>query len=313
MTLQTERYPNARRLAEVCAVSRRTIYRDLATLEAAGIQVLYCPDRQGYQLASECLLQPLQLDDYEALALLLISRCSQRDWPLGLGRHARSGLGKVVGALPPHLRTRITRCTELLPDEPSAAETGGPKRPTTDQAILFSLLNRKVLYLQFRNPHTGEAITTRLAAYRIARIAGEWSLVGYSSFHGRVRIFDLESVEKAEPTDELYAIPPRFRLERRGLADEPPSRSTHSHDVYLRLNSSAVWMIQGVPGDEDRRLNWQQNGDLELFLRVEISQAFICWILGFGDQVEVIKPDELREAVRQRASRIAQIHGPNLP
>ena len=66
MILQSERFPNARRLAEACAVSRRTIYRDLAILEAAGISVLYQPERQGYQLARDCLLQPTQLDDKEA-------------------------------------------------------------------------------------------------------------------------------------------------------------------------------------------------------------------------------------------------------
>ena len=54
MILQSERFPNARRLAEACAVSRRTIYRDLTILEAAGISVLYRPDRQGYQLARDC-------------------------------------------------------------------------------------------------------------------------------------------------------------------------------------------------------------------------------------------------------------------
>ena len=55
MILQSERFPNARRLAEACEVSRRTIYRDLAILEAAGIEVLYQPERQGYQLARELL------------------------------------------------------------------------------------------------------------------------------------------------------------------------------------------------------------------------------------------------------------------
>ena len=51
--LQTERCPNARRLAEICEVSRRTIYRDLAALAGAGIAVIYRSDRQGYQLAQE--------------------------------------------------------------------------------------------------------------------------------------------------------------------------------------------------------------------------------------------------------------------
>jgi len=310
MILQAERYPNARRLAEACAVSRRTIYRDLATLEAAGIQVLYRPDRQGYHLARECLLQPLQLDDHEALALLIMSRSSRADEPFGLGRHAQSALAKVVQALPPQLRARITRCGELLPDEAAAVDTGQPERRATDEAILSGLMQRRVLRLRSRESNTGDARSTKLALYRVARIAGRWSLVGYSSFHGCVRIFDLQSIEKAEPTDEPYSIPPRFRLERLCVAEDNQDRSTRGDDVQLRFKPPAVSLIQGVPQGEDRRLNWAPGGELDLFLRVEISEEFVCWILGFGDQIEVIRPQALRDAVREHAERIAGLHGP---
>jgi predicted DNA-binding transcriptional regulator YafY len=220
MILQTERFPNARRLAEICGVSRRTIYRDLSTLEAAGIQVIYSPDRQGYQLARECLLQPLQLDDYEAIALLLMSRCALADEPLGLAREARSGMAKVVGALHPQLRDQIIGCSELVREEPAASAIRDSQRHPTEQAILSALLHRRILRLRARDPKTGETFDTNLATYRLARIAGEWSLVGYSSHHGCVRIVDLRSIEKAELTDDSYSIPPRFRLERLSPDDQ---------------------------------------------------------------------------------------------
>jgi predicted DNA-binding transcriptional regulator YafY len=312
MILQTERYPNARRLAEVCAVSRRTIYRDLATLDAAGIRVMYHPDRQGYQLARECLLPPLQLDDLEALALLIMSRFWQADEPFGLARHARSGLAKIIRALPPQLRDRITRCGELLPEEPAPVEIGESRRHAILHTILSSLLNRKVFRLRSRDPQTGEAISTQLAAYRIARIAGEWSLVGYSSFHGGVRIFGIRCVEAAAPIDEPYAIPPRFRMGSHSsdVAADNPGRFEFRHDVLLRFKSPAISMIDAAPAGETRCVRWDASGELELALRVEISENLVCWILGFGDQIEVIRPEELREAVRQRALSIALRNGP---
>ncbi len=310
MILQAERYPNARRLADACAVSRRTIYRDLATLEAAGIQVLYRPDRQGYQLARDCLLQPLQLDEHEALALLIMSRSSRAIEPFGLARYAQSALAKVVQALPPQIRTTITRCGELLPDETSTGDSCQSERREVDETIVSGLLHRRALRLQFHDPKSGDAILTKLAIYRVARITGRWSLVGYSSFHGCARIVDLQTVEKAEPTDEPYSIPPRFRLERLAVAEETQDRFTGGDDVELRFKPAAVAQIEGVPQGEGQRLNWADGGELELFLRVEVSDELVRWILGFGDQIEVIRPQELRDAVRNRAARIAQLHGP---
>lgn len=310
MILQTERFPNARRLAEACAVSRRTIYRDLATLEAAGIRVVYCPDRQGYQLARDCLLGPLQLDDFEAVGLLMVTRFYQASEPFGLARHARSGVAKVVGALPPQLRARVAQCSELLPDETNSVEPIEPKQRAIDQAILSALLRRRIVRLRVRDRQRGEVITTHLAVYRIARIGGDWALVGYSSHHGSLRSFELQSIEHAEPLDEPYSIPPRFRLERLGLHETKEGRSTPGQDVQLRVKSADLSLIERMPRTGEEHLCWKSSGELELSLHSEIIDDFVCWVLGSGDQVEVIRPQELRELVRIRANRIAESHGP---
>src|SRR5690349_14951068 len=100
MAIQSDRFPNARELAERCEVSRRTIYRDLDTLAAAGIPVRYRPDRQGYQLARGCSLPLPSLDEKEALALLIMARQWKGGAGLDLLRHARDGAVKLVQALP---------------------------------------------------------------------------------------------------------------------------------------------------------------------------------------------------------------------
>ena len=146
MILQSERFPNARRLAEACAVSRRTIYRDLGILDAAGISVLYRPDRQGYELVRGCLLQPIQLEEKEALALLIVSRLGCSDDPFGFLRHARSGLAKVVQALPGELRDRISCSGELIAEETADLQLP-PDRPPIYETILGALSRRQRLRL----------------------------------------------------------------------------------------------------------------------------------------------------------------------
>src|SRR5271157_474765 len=86
--LQTERCPNASRLAEICEVSRRTIYRDLATLASAGINVVYRPDRQGYELSRHLFLQPPRLENREVLGLIVLCRQWGSGDDLGLYEHA---------------------------------------------------------------------------------------------------------------------------------------------------------------------------------------------------------------------------------
>ncbi len=67
--------PQRAELAERCEVSRRTIYRDLETLAAAGIPVHYRPERQGYQLARGYSFPlPDALTRRKCLALLALAR-----------------------------------------------------------------------------------------------------------------------------------------------------------------------------------------------------------------------------------------------
>jgi len=308
MILQTERYPNAQRLAEACAVSRRTIYRDLATLEAAGIQVRYRADYQGYELARECLLRPLQLDDHEALALLILIRSSRADEPFGLARHARSALAKVLQVLPPELRGRITRCGELLADEPAPIEVAQPEQRAIDETILIALMDRRVLRVDLYDRTIGATFQTNLAPFRVSRIAGRWTLAGHSSFHGCAQIFDLGNIQMAVITEQTYSIPPRFRQVHfeRPESDQDPSAQVE--DVKLRFSPASLSMIRGGPEGEDWRLTSAPGGEFELSCRLAISDAFVCWILGFGEHVEVIRPVELRDAVRKQAERIAQLH-----
>jgi len=306
MILQSERFPNARRLAEACAVSRRTIYRDLTILEMAGLSVLYRPDRQGYQLARDCMLQPTQLDDKEALALLIITRLGIAQDPFGLLLAARSAVAKVVQALPGGQRSRITSCGELIADDPAILEIP-PERQPIYATILSALSQRKRLRLWYRERKEGAVATTRLSLYRLARIRSQWSLVGHSSSHHEIRIFVVPWIQRTELTDEPYSIPPRFRLDR-FLRKSGRGRPAPLFEVRLRFTPEVAPALRDTPWQSDQMFRHGPGGGLELFLKIETLDEILPWVLGFGDQVEVLEPEQLRAALRGLAERVVRIH-----
>ena len=210
--LQTERCPNARRLAEICEVSRRTIYRDLATLASAGINVVYRPDRQGYELARHLFLQPPRLEEREILGLLVLCRQWGPGDDLGLYQHANRAVDKLVQALPGEIRSRVQAAAEVLGDAPKRPETS-PQRAEIDQQILIALDRRRQARLWIiEDPSTVQ--TTKLAIYRLARLQEGWCLVGRSTHHRGVIVIPVARIERVELTADPYTIPPRFNLER---------------------------------------------------------------------------------------------------
>jgi predicted DNA-binding transcriptional regulator YafY len=310
MILQSERFPNASRLAEACAVSRRTIYRDLGILDAAGISVLYHPDRQGYELVRGCLLQPIQLEEKEALALLIVSRLGCSDDPFGILRHARNGLAKVVQALPGELRDRISRSGELIVEETTDLLLP-PDRLPIYETILGALSRRLRLRLWYLAEDSSQVLTTKLSLYRLTRIRGQWSLVGHSSSHREVRLFPVPYIQRLELTEEPYTIPPRFRLERFLGKSSNSQQCPPRQDVQLRFSSRVAPAVRDTLRQREQKLSSGPRGELELSISVEVLDEIVVWVLGFGDQVEVLKPEALRSAVRDWAEQIARIHTRN--
>jgi predicted DNA-binding transcriptional regulator YafY len=311
MILQSERYPNARRLAEACAVSRRTIYRDLATLDAAGITVLYRPERQGYQLARDDFLRPPQLLEEEAMALVLLSRHNGLDRRFGLQPHARTGAAKVVQVLPEEIRGRVIRSSELLEEE-ALDNHDADERRKIYELILRALSARKRLRLCYRDDEADKTLATILSIYRLARIARQWCLVGRSSAHKEIRSFLIARIEHLEMTDESYTIPPRFQMDR-FLARTHRHLATKPREVILRFRAGMTSSLEQDVRDGCEKLVRNPEGSVELTLVIDAVDEIVLWVIGFGDQVEVVEPAELRAAVRNLIERMAQVYRGDRP
>jgi predicted DNA-binding transcriptional regulator YafY len=306
MILQSQRFPNARRLAEMCGVSRRTIYRDLTTLETAGLSIVYIPERQGYELGRECLLQPPQLDEHEALALLVASQFGSIPDPFGSLLPVRAALTKVFQSLPSGLRNQLADGGELIAQTPAVSEAPKERR-AIHQAILNALLRRQRLRLSYRDDGQGAESTTNFGLYRLVRLEGQWALVGHSSADGCIRLYWLPWVEGAEPTGEAYSIPPRFQL-RRFLAKQQPTRGDRMTEVHLRFSARLAAVVRDMPESIGQEKRPGPAGSLELILKVERFDEVVHWVLSFGDQVEVLAPEELRKAVCDWAEQIIRRH-----
>jgi predicted DNA-binding transcriptional regulator YafY len=313
MILQTGRFPNAQRLADECAVSRRTIYRDLATLDAAGIPVLYRPDRQGYQLARQGILQPAQLDDQEALAMVLLSRLRPAELGFGLLHHAQAGIDKVIQALPREIRCRVMLGSELIDAESASLQLPGHRRRIYE-AIWSALTQRRRIRLWYREDSDEQLVTTKFSLYRLARVTRCWCIVGRSTSHREIRLLRLPWIDRVEVTDEPYTIPPRFRLNR-WLNRSSQSADGHTPgEVQVRFTSFAGPLVV----DDDLRIDeasGRRAGSeaCDLFTADPVEDETVAWILSLGGQVKVLKPDQLRLAVRETALRIAQLHAEQGP
>ena len=312
LALGAGRCPNARQLAEMCEVSRRTIYRDLDVLELAGVPIRYRPDRQGYELPSGFGFTPPALEEFEAAALLVAAGDSGDG--LGQATAARTAARKLLLALPTEVRERVRGLLETVGTQVPASSPA-PDRRAVYEAILQSLgrgLQVRAWYLEGE----GEAPeATKLSPYRLARGPTSWALLGRSSLHRGVRSFSLARIVKAELTDDPYAIPPRFAPAHdfSSFAGLTPGPRPGRLEVQLRISRRVAPEFLEAPGRPLREVERLADGVVVVRFDAETLDESLARILPWADQVEVLAPPELRARIAEVAGRISLIHATPRP
>lgn len=129
-SLRRRRYAvSGRVLADELGVSLRTIYRDIAALQAQGA-LIEGEAGVGYVLRPGYTLPPLMFTPEEIEALVLGTRWVVDRADESLAMAGRNALSKIRAVVPAHIRERLETNTLLIPTQP---------RPVVDGKLVESL------------------------------------------------------------------------------------------------------------------------------------------------------------------------------
>jgi predicted DNA-binding transcriptional regulator YafY len=125
-------------LAAELGISLRTLYRDIAALQAQGAEIEGTPGR-GFRLKPGFLLPPLMFPEEEIEALVLGTRWVAARTDPTLSRAGRSALARIAAVLPPDMRDQLEQTALFVPDVRSLAQPlkpdGPPLLPRLREAI----------------------------------------------------------------------------------------------------------------------------------------------------------------------------------
>jgi predicted DNA-binding transcriptional regulator YafY len=189
-------------LADELAISLRTLYRDIQTLNAQGAHIDGEPG-VGYILRPGFMLPPLMFSEDEIEALVLGGRwvAAQRDEPLG--KAARNALSKIAAVLPDDLQRSLETSSLHVASQPPAA--GDTELPTIRQAIRTERKLR-ITYTDEKERRTRRTIwPIALGFFERIRVVAAWCETRRDYRH-----FRTDRIRSLDMTDSRY---PRRRSE----------------------------------------------------------------------------------------------------
>ncbi|MFH1303180.1 MAG: WYL domain-containing protein [Planctomycetota bacterium] len=307
--LQSGRVYNSAQLANECDVSRRTVFRDLSTLQESGIYVLYDEEKQGYTLPWRTILNFKDLTSEEVLALLVL--CQNLDKTIvGLPIHqiARSASTKVLNSLPDTLRENVIDAAQSIsiwfpPFNPSSCNGIHYKN------LFKATIGKKNVRIQYTCPKEQKTISTMLSPYHIFYSNREWYVVGRSSIDRGIQVLPILKIMKLEVLDETFQKPSRFNLDRYlGSSWDPTHRSRKTFPVKIRFEKSVADHVSLMKWDESQEIRKLTGGAIEFRARVDCLERIADWALSFGDQAEVLSPRPFRNLVKERIAAMSHIY-----
>ncbi|MFN8093815.1 MAG: YafY family protein [Vicinamibacteria bacterium] len=196
----------ARRLADVLGVSPRTVYRDVADLQLAGVPIEGAAG-VGYALRRGADVPPLMFTREELEALVVGARLTEAFAGRRLAEAARHALTKIEAVLPDELKRRRERSRIIAPPVRSRAVV----RARLD--LLHEAIDeRRVVRLVYAPPDQ-EARAREVEPLSLAFWGGVWTLGAWCRLRQAFRNFRVDRIVEQEATGESFPDDPA-----RGLA-----------------------------------------------------------------------------------------------
>lgn len=315
MLLQARRPRTAQELADELGVSRRTVFRDLNTLEDAGVPCREVgmdgprgranPGGGGYRIEKGFHLPPTSLSVAEVLGLLHLAKATgaQRDRPLHAA--ALSGIYKLISTVPDPVRGVCSEMMANVSVNPGATVDGDIE--SRHYTVLQTCADQgKRCEVVYQPPIDAEAQRFSLDPYALHHANRAWYVLGKTCLHQEVRVLKLLRIAELQPTEQSFTRPRGFSVASKLGSAWQLIPEGKVHKIELEFSRRVATNVSEVKWHHSQEHTTLADGRCVLRFEVDGLHEIAWWICGYADQVVVRKPKKLAELVGDMHRRAAE-------
>lgn len=300
LRLQNRRLITAEALAETFDVSVRTIYRDMRSLEAAGVP-LGAEAGKGYFLADGFNLPPVKLTRTEASALLLSHKLVAQYTDAGLQEAHEQAMEKIKAVLDPEAQRDIERMENAVQVRLNFQRT--PDQGPWLSEIQRSLRLQRPVRITYLRQHPESRSVRIVEPIGLCHYSRSWHLIGWCRLREAYRDFRTDRIESIE------VLPQAIEGEHIGLSAYF-DQLAEQYPLYMcevRFFPGALSTLgdfRYVMGFVDETP--VGDGTVHMRFLYPSLDGFARWLLTYTDQVEIMGSDQLRIQYQKLVDSINQ-------
>jgi len=171
-----------------------------------------------------------------------------------------------------------------------------------------AIVSRKAARLVYISFHEKRQIRQTVFPLRLLFVNRAWYLIAYAPKHGQRRTFKLGRIRKLTVTDRTFVPPEDVDAEEPFGAAWNMIPEGKLHDVHLHFRRMVAGNVAEVQWHPSQQVEWNDDGSIEFRVTVDGLREITWWVLGYGDQAEVVEPAELRRRIGQVAAGVVAMY-----
>ena len=288
-------------LATQCAVTTRTIRRDLQALEEAGFPLYddrthddgrtrWRVNGQPFKgLASGLTVSELCALYFSRTLLESLSGTPFRD-------EVESAFDKLASVLTPHMRQFLDQLPRVIATKADPMRRkDDPRQQQLIARALEATLHVRQAQLTYYSKSSDRTKTYLIHPYRLAYAQGGLYLLAYVPEYREVRTFAIERVQDLSLLEERFT--PIEELPHEAF---PHSLGVHSgppEPIEIEFEPAVVDYVRAREWHPSQQLREGAGGTLLVSLNVCRDRALQSWILSFGPFARVTAPETLAREI----------------
>lgn len=297
--LQSQRVVKARDIAEMFSISLRTVYRDIRTLEEAGIPIL-SEAGVGYSIMKGYFLPPIMFTHDEAVALLTAQKFVEKMADKSTNSAYTNAMIKIKAVLKLSEKDSLEHLDSRIEVLKRTQDSSISLNSETFQTVLRSISEHLISTITYNAGNTGELTKRNVEPIGVFFIDDQWHMIAFCHLRNAYRNFRLDRVNQITLTNN------KFEIDHPTLKDylQQVSKSKQLETIVISFDNSVV-------GYTDRQKYYFgfvnsdsiKNKTIMTFLTNQIDEM-AHWLLMFTDQIEILSPDILSLKVKALVSKL---------
>jgi len=292
----------ARELADKFEVSIRTIYRDFDAMNMAGIPVIsYSGNNGGFGILENYRLDRRLLTPQDVEAILTTLHGVNRTLE---DKSLSQAMDKIASLIPRGQGEEVMQNLEQMVIDifPWGENPGhGEKIKCLHQAVA----QRRIVQFAYINS-LGERTIRKVEPMTLLFKGYSWYLFGFCLFKNDYRFFRLSRIKDCE------TLPVSFTRRGKSYRDcfGPFGENLEPTEFILRFNAGVRQFIED--SFEEEQVEPQPDGSAIVRFRMPVNEWTYGFILSFGENVEVVSPEHIRNEILEKIKKIHFFYKPDI-